>query len=317
MCGIIRCKAACGDVTGAREDAKSILSKKPNARGVHLEYARILEQQGYLEEARSQCLKGSLLEDPWDSFHVQKNTSHAERLLDQINRRDELRMLEDEFLRTWGEILEYTKTEEFSEAPKTWSIIQIRFELSGGDESDDEEGELKAHTASRLLRATEAAARKTGQDDDVTENDDEVELNADGIEDVVIEENVVPVTNPSAYGSIKLTKEVLKWLKEADSKFKELFIKKIEKLAQGDWGFTTAKLLKGSNTKIYETYLEQKSGNSEMTDFRINFQNVGCYTDRLSGCTPCRCCSSTCTLHLNKMAFYYSPFCLVSATSSS
>ncbi|KAL7575583.1 hypothetical protein ACA910_020154 [Epithemia clementina (nom. ined.)] len=266
MCGIARCQANCDDLPGAQETVQHMLSKTPRAKGASLEHAYVLEKAGQLEKARSEFLKAAVLENPWDSLHRQRNLENAERVTELIERRDELRLMEEEFRKTWGRVLDFTKTQAFAEAPKTWSVIQIRFEITGGYDSDDENEDLRASTAERLTNAAAAAARtNTEEEDDHTR----VESGAvpltdtndvDVFEDAVVETNVAPVANPFEYGSIKLTKEILKWLKESDSKFKALFIKKIEKLAQGDWGYTTAKLLKGSNTKIYETYLEQKSG---------------------------------------------------------
>jgi hypothetical protein len=59
---------------------------------------------------------------------------------------------------------------------------------------------------------------------------------------------------------VKLTKEVMKFLRVGDSKYREFFIRRIEQLAAGDRSRILAKRLTGSNAIIYETYLEQKSG---------------------------------------------------------
>jgi hypothetical protein len=73
-----------------------------------------------------------------------------------------------------------------------------------------------------------------------------------------------PVPRPAKpkgnFGLVKLTKEVMKFLRVGDSKYRAFFIRRIEQLATGDRSRILAKRLTGSNTIIYETYLEQKSG---------------------------------------------------------
>jgi hypothetical protein len=75
------------------------------------------------------------------------------------------------------------------------------------------------------------------------------------------------------FDKILLTKEVMKWLRVADSAYRQLFVARMEQLARGDRGRILAKRLTGSKTTvIYETYLEQKSG------FRI------LWTETSNGC---------------------------------
>jgi hypothetical protein len=59
---------------------------------------------------------------------------------------------------------------------------------------------------------------------------------------------------------IQLTKEVLKWFDRADSKFRKFFLRRIGQLAQGQRSRILQKHLTGCKTAIWETYLEQKSG---------------------------------------------------------
>ena len=58
--------------------------------------------------------------------------------------------------------------------------------------------------------------------------------------------------------NIKLTKEVLKWIRTTESKYVKLFLRRIEQLAAGQRSRILQKNLVGSATTIYETYLEQK-----------------------------------------------------------
>ena len=59
---------------------------------------------------------------------------------------------------------------------------------------------------------------------------------------------------------VKLTKDVVKWLRVADTKYKEFFVRRVRQLAAGERGRKLAKRLVGCQSLIYESYLEQKSG---------------------------------------------------------
>jgi AAA domain len=62
------------------------------------------------------------------------------------------------------------------------------------------------------------------------------------------------------FGRIHLTKEVIKWLRTGDSKYRKFFIRRVKQLAMGDRSRILAKRLTGCKTPIFESYLEQKSG---------------------------------------------------------
>jgi UvrD/REP helicase N-terminal domain len=59
-----------------------------------------------------------------------------------------------------------------------------------------------------------------------------------------------------------LTTDVLKWCRTSDAKYLGFFLRRIEQLASGERSRILAKRLKGCfNAAIFETYLEQKTGN--------------------------------------------------------
>uniref|UniRef100_A0A7S3L325 UvrD-like helicase ATP-binding domain-containing protein n=3 Tax=Amphora coffeiformis TaxID=265554 RepID=A0A7S3L325_9STRA len=68
------------------------------------------------------------------------------------------------------------------------------------------------------------------------------------------------MTNDLAVTSVKLTGDVLKWLKSADARFRGLFVKKVSRLTRGERSHKLTKGLEGCQSKIFETYLENKSG---------------------------------------------------------
>ena len=60
---------------------------------------------------------------------------------------------------------------------------------------------------------------------------------------------------------IQLTKHVIRWLDRQDSKYRGFFVRRIQQLALGERSRILMKHLTGTRrTTIWETYLEQKSG---------------------------------------------------------
>ncbi|GFH43986.1 P-loop containing nucleoside triphosphate hydrolase protein [Chaetoceros tenuissimus] len=69
--------------------------------------------------------------------------------------------------------------------------------------------------------------------------------------------------------TIEFTHYVLKWLRTCDNKYKDFFFRRMKQLKYGHTSRILKKRLKGSTKKIYEVYLEQKSG------FRILYTERG------------------------------------------
>lgn len=67
----------------------------------------------------------------------------------------------------------------------------------------------------------------------------------------------------------QVTSHVVKFLKSGDPLYRSFFVRRMQQLASGDRSRILQKRLKGSESTIYETYLEQKSG------FRILWTEEG------------------------------------------
>jgi hypothetical protein len=65
-----------------------------------------------------------------------------------------------------------------------------------------------------------------------------------------IEENAAAVLN------VEFTETVMKWLQNADSRYREMFSDRIERLAQGERSYMLAKRLKGCTSPVFETKLD-------------------------------------------------------------
>ncbi len=69
--------------------------------------------------------------------------------------------------------------------------------------------------------------------------------------------------------SHSITKDVLKWLDPQDFKYRGLFLRRIRQLANGERSRILKKNVTGCQTTIWETYLDQKSGQRILwTEFR-------------------------------------------------
>eukprot|EP00957_Ditylum_brightwellii_P132442 10099433-Ditylum_brightwellii.AAC.1 len=57
-----------------------------------------------------------------------------------------------------------------------------------------------------------------------------------------------------------MTSHVVKFLQRGDKKYRSFFVHRMRQLASGERSRILQKPLKGSQSHIFETYLEQKSG---------------------------------------------------------
>ena len=60
--------------------------------------------------------------------------------------------------------------------------------------------------------------------------------------------------------SFQMTSHVVKFLQRGDKKYRSFFVRRMQQLARGERSRILQKPLKGSQSHIFETYLEQKSG---------------------------------------------------------
>jgi hypothetical protein len=210
---------------------------------------------GDMEEARSVVNRAIFYEEPWNPVNKAENMKLFDMLSVEIREEEERRKREEAFLEIWGPVLALLGNDS-SNVEITWSAVKMKsYDIFGDDEANDE---LMGETAQRLEAAAVSALSVADQEptNDVvdtveTEEDkaripDETEVNATLVQ----------------FDHIKLTNEVLKWLDHSDSFFRGLFVDKITRLAAADGpdGRKYMKRLVGCKTRIFETYLEQKSG---------------------------------------------------------
>jgi len=123
-------------------------------------------------------------------------------------------------------------------------------------DNGDIEGLLE--TEERLGAAMERALEEDTDHSD--EFDDEVTSEISAMSDAkaqCVPDKECGISDKTA---IRLSSDVVKWLRQADMKYREFFVRRVEQLQNGDRSRILAKRLRGSQSTIFETYLEQKSG---------------------------------------------------------
>ncbi len=148
-----------------------------------------------------------------------------------------------------------------------WTAIRSeqRFIKRADYDYDDEFTE----TNKLLEDALNQAMEESGQDQDqdlnleaeetsLSDNEDDHNIDDDGDK---TSPNAPSTPSFGEHTKIRFTSDAVKWIKQGDAKYVGFFIKKMERLSRGDRSHKLAKALVGPKNKvIYETYLENKSG---------------------------------------------------------
>jgi len=120
-----------------------------------------------------------------------------------------------------------------------------------------------------LLSMKEAGESALAMDEDAVDDGNEVYdgmAESDGGVDtddknIIGDENQNDIQHPYVTMFITLMPFARKWMKaQKDGKYQDIFQKRVDRLARGENSRTLTKRLVGCKTKIWETYLEQKSG---------------------------------------------------------
>jgi len=146
-----------------------------------------------------------------------------------------------------------------------WAQVRERIDVKKM-ESMDEDGNL-ADTDEKLNRALMGALNEESEAEESEE--EEIESKFD---DLTMEENNAEVEKNFTkidWSQFQVTAHVVKFMKTGDAKYREIFVKKMKQLAKGERSHKLQKPLKGCESIIYESYLENKSG------FRILWTQEG------------------------------------------
>eukprot|EP00984_Skeletonema_dohrnii_P014066 scaffold5878_cov108-Skeletonema_dohrnii-CCMP3373.AAC.2 len=163
-----------------------------------------------------------------------------------------LRRLEDSqrFRPVWGKFID-----SYDECLQLASWSDIREKLM--DIKVGLEDELLQDTNDKLSSAMENAVQQDVEVDEVISEDDDCD------EMILTDDDATESThafNTDQWLSFQMTSHVVKFLQRGDKKYRSCFVRRMRQLASGERSRILRKPLKGSQSHIFETYLEQKSG---------------------------------------------------------
>ena len=141
-------------------------------------------------------------------------------------------------------------------SPMSWTDIKVAYDMRAGDVSEEWDRERDA------LHALSAEAAKAYRVDDepVPDQLDEAEGDADaphegsGHADRSIP--IPPKPTPPPLNSIEFTQAVARWLERADAKYRALFCRRIEQVADGQRSYALSKPLRHCDYPVFETKLD-------------------------------------------------------------
>jgi len=167
------------------------------------------------------------------------------------------------FSAVWGELIQ--PNHNLGQLPQNWSSIREKVSdiKNAGfmyDESYFED------TDEQLSKALEGALKV---DDDRNTCNKNINQLLPNQEEESLDDTEENESCKASWLAFKLTSHVVKFLKRGDPKYKAFFVRRMQQLADGERSRILQKRLKGSQSTIYETYLEQKSG------FRILWTEEG------------------------------------------
>lgn len=252
------CLRETGDLGAALLEGRQFVSEDRRVPGAHKPLALVHKAIGDMEEARRDVNRAVFYEEPWNAANKAENKKLFDIFSVEIREAEERRRKEQAFFEVWEPVLKLVE-DDSSREEITWSTVKVK----GYDifDDDEENAELMDETAQKLGAAAASALTVVDQElirDVVDTAETEVDS---GDTETIPDETEVKATQVE-FDHIKLTDNVLKWLKHSDSKFRGLFVDKITRLAAADGpdGRKYMKRLAGCKTRIFETYLEQKSG---------------------------------------------------------
>ncbi|KAG7361350.1 UvrD-like helicase [Nitzschia inconspicua] len=168
-----------------------------------------------------------------------------------------------EYIGTWGKLEEYVQNKLPEYEEYNWEDIKLKRldRIHVENELIDEE---ELQNTNKKLESAIVTALELGDEDPRPLEQESYEVQAqpgdDEADAIPTGETTLPIPPAHKIDQIQLTKDVLKWLDRQDSKYRGFFIRRICQLADGERSRILKKHLTGTKTAIWETYLDQKSG---------------------------------------------------------
>lgn len=136
-----------------------------------------------------------------------------------------------------------------------WALVRDEINMKKMEDED----ENMAETDEKLSKALAGALEEEDEvEDEYIQDEDESDTEDDAMRNTIIEaqEKLAMID----WSQFQVTSHVCKFLKTGDTKYREIFVKKITQLAKGERSHKLQKPLQGCESVIFETYLENKSG---------------------------------------------------------
>lgn len=146
-----------------------------------------------------------------------------------------------------------------SQGYHSWGTLKVfRCDYTGQLEDLIDGDDMISDRHQKLSVATENALE---EDSEANANENTVNCNeeTDSLA-AAVDTQVDVYDGTDCFKRIKFTKDVVKWLRVADPKYKEFFVRRVRQLSAGENGRKLAKRLVGCQSLIFESYLEQKAG---------------------------------------------------------
>jgi len=176
-----------------------------------------------------------------------------------ISRLDEVQRFQE----IWSGSISLVSTCQCSDDDWTWQAVKRQEHDIMLTEDIIDDDDMVAETTQKLEEATVRAMSEMSVAEDRVVGAPSAIEEGKG-EEALLGHHRQPSTQllaePVHFARIKLTSDVVKWLRRGDNKYLDFFVRRMKQLAAGDRSRILAKRLTGSKTLIYETYLEQKSG---------------------------------------------------------
>ena len=131
-------------------------------------------------------------------------------------------------------------------SPMSWTAIKVAYDMRAGDMSEEWDRERDT-----LHALTAEAIKASGANDDV-----ESEFEPDLLDEELEKPALILLKPLSPLSTIEFTQAVVRWLERADAKYRALFCKRIEQLADGERSYALSKPLRHCTYPMFETKLD-------------------------------------------------------------
>ena len=146
-------------------------------------------------------------------------------------------------------------------SPMSWTDIKVAYDMRAGDVSEEWDRERDAlHAlsaeAAKAYRVDKEEPESESEPDQSDEEEGEVGAPHEGSGHADRSIPILPKSPPPPLNAIEFTQAVARWLERADAKYRALFCRRIEQLADGQRSYALSKPLRHCVYPVFETKLD-------------------------------------------------------------